>query len=178
MLDEFEDKVELIWEYISAAGSILLVLLVLCYYLLSYELWHTKRFLPPNFQGIEMLDELKDLEDKKYIMSQGHNSLPLRIYNYTNACTYADGWCDLTLKCRGLVVDDTGNICNNPLQKFFNWQEQRGKYSCDFKRSFIATEKLDGSFIQAFMYGDALIVSSRGSFHSDHSNWAYEILII
>jgi len=116
-----------------------------------------------------MLGELLKLEMNGYVRSQSHNGLPLAIWNYSAKTQYESYWNDLTLKCRGLVTDDEGNIVNYPLNKFFNWQEDKGKYSCNFKKSFKVYDKLDGSYIQVFLYDGQLIVSSRGSFHSDQA---------
>ena len=116
-----------------------------------------------------MLDELLKLEMDGYIRSQKHNTLPLTIYNYSAKTQYESYWTDLTSRCRALVTDSSGKIVCNPLPKFHNWQENKGKYSCNFKKSFKVYDKLDGSYIQVFLYDGQLIVTSRGSFHSDQA---------
>lgn len=49
---------------------------------------------------------------------------PLAIYNYTERCTYDRAWDEITLACRGLVVNTaTGALVANPWPKFFNHHE-------------------------------------------------------
>ena len=40
-----------------------------------------------------------------FVRTQAHPSRPLAIYNYTEACQFAGVWNEITLACRGLVVD-------------------------------------------------------------------------
>ena len=63
------------------------------------------------------------------------------------------------------------------MPKFFNYGEKRGKYDCNFKKGFSVTKKMDGSLIQVFLWDGNIIVSSKGSFHSDQANWASKILL-
>lgn len=124
-----------------------------------------------------MLEQLNKLYEDKYLIKQTHPSLPLTIWNYSNSLVYEDLWDDLTVRCRGLVTDNLGNIVNNPIPKFWNWQEQKGKYACNFKKPFTTMQKMDGSLIQAFWYNDKIVVCSRGSFQSEQAKWAEDILL-
>ena len=123
------------------------------------------------------LQELYRLESEGYLRSQTHNNLPLTIWNYSQKTQWEEYWNDITLSCRGLITDDSGNIVNNCIPKFFNYGEKRGKYACNFKKGFSATKKMDGSLIQVFLWDGNLIVSSKGSFHSDQAIWASKILL-
>lgn len=122
------------------------------------------------------LKTLNKLKDQGYLNCQNHPNLPLLIWKYTNKTVYDGAWDEITLKCRGLVTDLEGNQVNDCAPKFFNWNEERGKYVCDFKNDFRVYEKLDGSLIQVFMWEGQLIVTSSGSFDSDHAYWAKEVL--
>ena len=123
------------------------------------------------------LKTLIEYEEKGLLRYQIHDTLPLTIWNYSTQCSYERAWDDITLRCRGLVTDDKGNVCNNPISKFFNWQEPEGKYAGSFKKEkFEAFKKLDGSLIQVFVYDNQIVVTSRGSFYSDHAKWAFDLI--
>jgi RNA ligase len=122
------------------------------------------------------LQTLNRYHEEGWLMKQVHPDLPLTIWNYTAATQYEQRWDEVTLRCRGLVTDDNGVIVNNPIPKFFNYSESRGKYVCNFKKPFKVFEKYDGSMIQVFWYEDNVIVASRGSFTSQHALWAAELL--
>ena len=108
------------------------------------------------------------------LMMQSHPTLDLRIFNYTAKCQWEKSWDEVTLSARGLVVDGEGNIVARCLPKFFNMSElDEAKIP---NLPFDVLEKEDGSMIQLFWYKDQWVVSSRGSFTSDHAGWAWEIL--
>lgn len=65
---------------------------------------------------------LKMLEEG-YIVTQKHDTLDLHLYNYTRKCTYEKMWNEVTLRCRGLILDKDYNIVSLPLEKFFNYEE-------------------------------------------------------
>lgn len=56
------------------------------------------------------------IDHKKYIDSgllaeKEHPTLPLLIYNYTQDCQFSRAWDEVTLMCRGLIVNkDTREI--------------------------------------------------------------------
>ena len=111
----------------------------------------------------------KDILDKYveegWLISQVHPTLPLTIYNYSQATQYEAKWDEVTLSCRGLVFDDNGNQVSYPFKKFFNIEENRHTPTNDFE----IYEKVDGSLITVFNYNGELVVSSRGSFTSDQA---------
>jgi RNA ligase len=74
--------------------------------------------------------------------------------------------------CRGLVTDDTGDIVASPFHKFFNIEE--GKFTPT--ENFEVYEKMDGSLGIVFWYQGQWVVATRGSFTSDQSIKATEIL--
>jgi len=96
---------------------------------------------------------LKDLNqyiEEGWIEYQDHPSLPLKIYNYSRNCQFEEYWDDLTLKCRGLVLDHDGNIVARPFRKFFNLEESKHTPTTDFD----VYEKMDGSLGILFNYDD------------------------
>jgi hypothetical protein len=118
-----------------------------------------------------MLDTLHTYVQTGMLRSQRHPSLPLTIFNYSAQCQYRQAWDDVTLQCRGLVVDDDGNVVARPLGKFFNWEENRHTPSDDF----VVYEKLDGCLGILFFYEGEWVFASRGSFTSPHAQAFEEI---
>lgn len=100
-----------------------------------------------------------------WLIKQGHPSLPLTIYNYTQATQYAGKWDEITLSCRGLVIDDQDWIMARPFKKFFNIEEGKHTSTSEFN----VYEKMDGSLIIAFWYDGGWVVASRGSFTSEQA---------
>lgn len=111
------------------------------------------------------------------VRSQRHPTLPLNIYVYTEFTQFERLWNNVTRACRGLVVDDKGRCVVRCLPKFFNEDEPHAVCDIPKKTVPILFDKLDGSLIQVVNdeeYG--LVVTSKGSFNSDQSNWATEII--
>ena len=119
-----------------------------------------------------MIEQLKKYYEDGLLYKQVHPSLPLTIWNYTEKVQYENLWDEVTLMCRGLVTDDTGDIVATPFQKFFNIEE--GKFEPTEK--FEVYEKMDGSLGIVFWYRGQWVVATRGSFTSDQANKAREIL--
>jgi RNA ligase len=101
-----------------------------------------------------------------------HPTLPLTIWNYTEKVQYENLWDEVTLMCRGLVTDDTGDIVASPFQKFFNIEE--GKF--EPTENFEVYEKMDGSLGIVFWYEGQWVVATRGSFTSDQAIKGIELL--
>ena len=119
-----------------------------------------------------MLEKLNQYYEDGLLYKQVHPSLPLTIWNYTEKVQYENLWDEVTLSARGLVTDDTGDIVATPFQKFFNIEE--GKFEATEK--FEVYEKMDGSLGIVFWYRGQWVVATRGSFTSDQSIKAREIL--
>lgn len=123
-----------------------------------------------------MIEILNKYKGSGHLMNQTHPNLPIAIWNYTNQTQYEGFWNDITLSARGLVTDNKGNIINNPIPKFFNYSEEKGKEVCEFNNRHKIYKKYDGSLIMVFYYEDRLVVCSRGSFYSHQAIWAMEII--
>lgn len=89
--------------------------------------------------------------DAGYVLRKQHPTLPLSLYVYGRACQYENHWTPVTMRCRGLVVDDTdGRIVAWCLPKFYN-HDQHGK-GHDFApplpddEPFEIFDKVDGCF--------------------------------
>jgi len=119
-----------------------------------------------------MLEKLNQYYEDGLLYKQVHPTLPLTIWNYTEKVQYENLWDEVTLMCRGLVTDDTGDIVAKPFDKFFNIEE--GKFEPTEK--FEVYEKMDGSLGIVFWYRGQWVVATRGSFGSDQAIKAKELL--
>lgn len=111
--------------------------------------------------------------EQGYIIRQTHPSLPLTIYNYTAKAQFDRHWNEVTLHCRGLVLDNNYQPIARPLPKFFNLSEHKGSIPDELPQIY---EKLDGSLILLFQYQGKWEVASRGSFASEQAQMARELL--
>lgn len=132
-----------------------------------------KEFL--KLSNEDRLQKLREYEDSKWIYSQKHPILPLRIYNYSQTTQYESKWDEITLNCRGVVVDNEGKVVSKGFPKFFNYEENRTNIPevIDYIEVW---EKIDGSYIGLFYYEDQWVINSKGSFNSDQVQWTSEIL--
>lgn len=109
--------------------------------------------------GSEQLQELVKLG---YVSKRKHPSEELYIYNYTAKTQYQGRWTDLTLMCRGLILDSEYNIVARPFKKFFNMEEldvlPQGNYRVE--------EKMDGSLGIMYWVKGRPFIATRGSFTS------------
>lgn len=126
---------------------------------------------------MNLKETLQKYIDEKWIVSQRHPTLPLNIYNYSQATQFDKKWDEITLQCRGLVLDDEGNVAARPFKKFFNWEEIIYTTPAEqWSKSFEVFDKMDGSLGIGFWYNGEFIFSTRGSFMSDQAIKAKELL--
>jgi RNA ligase len=119
------------------------------------------------------LEILQDYIDRGLVVKQNHPTLPLSIYNYSRNTQYEGAWDDITMNCRGLVLDNEGNVVAKPFPKFFNMEElSDGEIP---RESFEVFEKMDGSLGIFFYYGGECHMATRGSFASEQAIKGMEI---
>lgn len=115
-----------------------------------------------------------------YLTMRPHRDacLDLFILNYTQAAQWERHWTDLTLACRGLIVNSAGKIQARPFPKFFNWGEPGAPEAAEYLGlQFQAWEKMDGSLGILYWTGDTrAAIATRGSFHSDQAEHATALL--
>lgn len=120
------------------------------------------------------LPELQSLIDQKYISVQKHPQAELYIYNYSPKTQFERLWTELTLLCRGLILDATGKIIARPFPKFFNLEEHLPEEIPN--EPFDVYEKLDGSLGILYWHNDEPFIATRGSFDSDQARKATQFL--
>lgn len=107
-----------------------------------------------------------------YVFVQRHPAQDLYIYNYTPKAQYERLWNDVTLQCRGLILDGNGGVVARPFRKFFNLEEVSNLPAEPFE----VYEKLDGSLGILYWAGEQAFIATRGSFTSEQSRKANQIL--
>lgn len=102
-----------------------------------------------------------------YVSVQKHSDAELYIYNYTANAQYEKLWNEITLACRGLILDNKMNIIARPFQKFFNLSEMEAETLP--KCSFNVYDKMDGSLGILYWLDDKPYIATRGSFTSEQA---------
>lgn len=120
------------------------------------------------------IEKLKDYWVGGRLRKSDHPTLPLHVWSYSQQTVFDRAWDEITLMCRGLVTDHDGNVISRPFPKFFNWGEPLAP--SDVGMPFYAYEKMDGTLIIVSKYEDQLVVSTKGSFTTWHSQAAAEML--
>lgn len=107
---------------------------------------------------------------------QKHDNFDYYIYNYSQTVQFQKLWDDVTVDCRGLILDGVGNIVARPFRKFFNLQEHDVN-SIPFDLPFTVFEKMDGSLGITYKGEDGEVyVATRGSFQSEQAIKATQML--
>lgn len=124
------------------------------------------------------VDKLIQHIDAGLVDFKVHPTLPLGLLCHTREALFNDTWDDVTTKCRGLIFDlDTNDIVARPFEKFFNINTENRPETCIgslpvYNVKPIVAEKLDGSLGTLWRYKQHWGISSKGSFTSDHAQWA------
>ena len=127
---------------------------------------------------------LKEYIDKGLISEQVHpDNSNVCIYNYTNRCQFSQAWDEVTMRCRGLIIDWTnvqsnepGTPLSNPFPKFFNYEEYIEQGHTLPLEVPIVTEKADGWLGILYWLDGKPWIATRGSFESIGAVWATEWL--
>lgn len=118
-------------------------------------------------------NQLRKEVSNGFVNIQKHSNYDLYIYNYSQKTQFDRHWNDVTLNCRGLILDGDFNIIARPFKKFFNFEEI---YYIVPNEPFEVTEKLDGSMFIVCRYKHFIITATRGSFNSDQAEMGRNIL--
>lgn len=122
--------------------------------------------------------------DEDLVTQRKHPDLPLWIYNYGPEVQYRKLWNDVTLNCRGLILDEDFNIVARPWKKFFNLGQVNLPIQFDDRVEVM--DKADGSL--GILYNnaynwvegnlwipDSFAIATRGSFVSEQAIGATKI---
>jgi len=104
----------------------------------------------------------------------------LRLFKYTDRCSFERRWTRTSLAARGLILDVSANrIVGTSFEKFFNIFEgmRLGEAMEPLPdEPFEVFEKIDGSLGIVFFHDGEWRVATRGSFQSDQARWATDYL--
>lgn len=117
---------------------------------------------------------LKQMISENYVRVNKHPLHDLHIYNYTAKAQYDRVWNEITLSCRGLILDGNDQIVARPFVKFFNLGEIPDMQLPNLP--FEVFDKLDGSLGILYWINETPFIASRGSFSSEQSDRANQIL--
>jgi T4 RnlA family RNA ligase len=118
--------------------------------------------------------QLNQLIADNYINVNKHPTADLYIYNYSQKAQYERIWNEVTLACRGLILDGNYQVVARPFQKFFNLGEFENQVVPN--ESFEVYEKMDGSLGILYWIENEVHISTRGSFVSEQALVATEML--
>lgn len=114
------------------------------------------------------LDKIRAEVAAGWIWENRDTSGELSCFHYSTATQYAKHWNAETINCRGLILDQSGNIVSRPFRKFFNYGE-RMPLPYTFPVEF--TEKIDGSLAQLYWHNDAWHFCGAHQFDPPHLRW-------
>jgi len=121
-----------------------------------------------------MHSQLRPFVEQGFIQAKQHPTLPLTIYNYTEKAQYEKHWTPETLMCRGLILDNAGEIIARPFPKFFNLSEMPEEWKPPAE-PFTVQRKEDGSLGILYPAGDRWAIATRGSFTSEQAVHATQV---
>lgn len=119
---------------------------------------------------------LGEMMDQGYVQVRFHPDYPYAIYCYTKKAMFDRKWNEVTMTCRGLIVnEDTGEILARPFKKFFNLGEPDAPvfWTHDWVSVY---DKVDGSLGIAYETPDGPAIATKGSFTSEQALAATELL--
>jgi RNA ligase len=127
------------------------------------------------------LYELHGAVNAGRVTARRHPTLPYTIYNYSPEIQFSNDWDDVTLNCRGLILDDDFNIVARPWRKFFNLGQVN--LPVQFDTPVEVMDKVDGSLgilYPEIIENDVIFdihwkVATRGSFESDQAIFATKL---
>lgn len=120
------------------------------------------------------IERLQEMIAADYVRVQQHQNAPFSIYNYTQNAQYERVWNEITMVCRGLILDENYQVIARPFPKFFNLGEIEHQQIPHLP--FEVYEKMDGSLGILYFWEDKPYIASRGSFTSKQAVIANEML--
>lgn len=120
-------------------------------------------------------DLIKQRVEEGLVVAKRHWYYPLTIYTYSFDCQMYNRWDEATMACRGLILDDYGEVIARPFEKFFNDNEPKPEQP-PWDLPFEVQEKVDGSLLIVFYYGGQWYTATKGKFDSIQAMVGLDIL--
>lgn len=117
---------------------------------------------------------LQQMIEGGWVSVQKHPEAALYLYNYTQQTQYEGQWNEVTMACRGLILDEQMGVVARPFPKFFNLEEVNPQQIP--MEPFEVFEKMDGSLGVLYWHHDKPYLATRGSFSSEQAAVANELL--
>lgn len=105
---------------------------------------------------------LDNLNEELSIEITYHKELPLVILNYNHLESPKNN--PITNECRGLVLENNGNLVARSFSRFYNWGECQDEMPLFDWDSCTSESKKDGSLILIFYFDGKWYANTRGSF--------------
>lgn len=122
----------------------------------------------------DLSHELAAAVESGLINTKVHPVLGLTLYTYSRQCVFDRAWDHITGLARGLILDlNNKKVVATPFPKFFNLGEMHETIP---DLPFETFEKLDGSLIIIYHYGDQWHCATKGSFFSEQAVWAQQLV--
>jgi RNA ligase len=113
------------------------------------------------------MPELSEAVRDGRVTARRHPFLPYTIYNYSPAVQYSNRWDEITLTCRGLILDDEANVVARPWRKFFNLGQV--ELPLQFTDPVEVMDKADGSLGILYPTDTGYAIATRGSMVSEQA---------
>ena len=91
----------------------------------------------------EELKELDKMIADGFIYKNKHPEYPIYIYNYSKKTQYDWIWNKYTIQCRGLILNESGNLIAKGLDKFFTHDQLLDMNSYNFHEEKKISQKFD-----------------------------------
>lgn len=117
---------------------------------------------------------LQQMISEGYIKVNKHPKVDLYIYNYTQTVQFEGKWNEITLACRGLILNEQLEYIARPFPKFFNLGEPNTNKIPNLPYEIY--DKMDGSLGILYWIQQTPYIASRGSFNSEQALKATEML--
>lgn len=119
-----------------------------------------------------------DLIENKLVYVRKSPCGKYRLLKYTRKVFYDNLWHldNRLLECRGIVVDEEDNVIMHPFTKVFNLGENGVGEDIPDNKEVLMVRKINGYLAQAAMINGELIVTSSGSFDSNHALIAKDMI--
>lgn len=148
------DNTEIVWagwvSYKDALTSIQQSQITLLFHI-------DERFIHPRI--------LDYLTNYGYIIKAKHPLLDIYLYNYTDKCKTEEYWNEITLWCRGLILDSDNKILYRPFKKFFEYDQLYPEFIPN-SEIFNIYEKMDGFLGIMYWIDGRPYIAARDSFIS------------
>ena len=105
-----------------------------------------------------------------YVNVNKHPTEDLYIYNYSRHTQYDWHWNDITIRCRGLILDGEGCLVAKGFDKFFTDDQLKSEnldHLIPTDEKYTISNKLDGSLGIMYFVDKTPYIATRGSFVSE-----------